>query len=141
MQTSRLNKILKYWLPVFAWMSVIFLFSSHPTTPTSKIYWKDFIVKKTAHLIEYGTLTTLFYRAFVNSNIKKRKAALISIILSVLYGLSDEFHQSFTPGRMPRFYDVIFDTIGSTLAIYFIWKLLPKIPKKFRILVKQLEIT
>jgi len=70
-----------------------------------------------------------------------KKTGYISVFLASFYGITDEFHQSFTPGRDPTFRDIIFDTIGATLAIYFIWKLLPKMPEKVRLWAKKLEIT
>lgn len=125
-KTKELKKILNRWLPPFIWAVVIFLFSSYPTTRASEIHWKDFIVKKTAHIVEYAILTTLSYRALKMSGVEKKKAGYFSIFVSMLYGLTDEFHQSFTPGRDPQPRDVFFDTIGAVFAIYYIWNLLPR---------------
>lgn len=135
-----LSKIFFFWVPVILWAGIIFLFSSYPTAPTSEIYWQDFIVKKLAHVIEYGIFAGLLYRAFKKEGVGRRNAALVSILLALLYGSTDEFHQSFTPGREPRARDVIFDTIGAILSIYTIWNLLPKAPKKLRILATKLEL-
>jgi len=129
---KRVATILKYWGPVFVWAGVIFAFSSYATKQASEIYWQDFIVKKTAHVIEYGVFATLLYRAFINSGIEKVRAGYTAIVLAALYGISDEFHQSFTPGREPTLRDTIFDTIGAILAIYIVWKYLPKAPKKLK---------
>ncbi|MEJ2348073.1 MAG: VanZ family protein [Patescibacteria group bacterium] len=134
------RKVIKYWLPVFAWSLVIFFFSSLPTAPVSKVYWREFVTKKSAHIFEYGVFGTLMYRALKESGVKKREAGVYSIILAILYGISDEFHQSFTPGRDSRIRDVFFDTIGATLAIYLIWKLLPKAPKKLKIWAERLQL-
>ncbi len=126
------KRLFKYWLPVVLWSSVIFMFSSLPTNRTSQIYWQDFIVKKTAHIVEYAIFTLLLYRALMESGIEKKKAGIYSIFLAILYGASDEFHQSFTPGREPTVRDVIFDTIGAVSIIYYIWNLLPKAPERLR---------
>ncbi|MEK7550859.1 MAG: VanZ family protein [Patescibacteria group bacterium] len=109
---------LSLWGPPAIWALVIFLFSSLTVAPTSEIYWKDFIVKKVAHIVEYGIFAILLYRALRGSGIEKLKASLLSIFISVIYGASDEFHQSFTPGREPRVRDVVFDTIGAVVGIY-----------------------
>lgn len=135
-----LNLVLKYWLPVVIWAFIIFIFSSRPTGTASQIVWTDFFIKKTAHVLIYGGLSTWIYRACINSDIAKKQSALIAIFFSFLYGLSDEFHQSFTPGRTPRLYDVGFDTIGASLAIYTIWKQLPKAPQPLKNWAKKLEI-
>lgn len=109
---------LSLWTPPVIWAGLIFLFSSLTVTPTSEFYWKDFIIKKTAHIVEYGVFATLLYRALRGSGVEKLNAALISILIAVVYGATDEFHQSFTPGREPRVRDVVFDTIGAVAGIY-----------------------
>lgn len=135
------KKVVKYWLPVILWAVVIFSFSAKPTTRTSEIYWQDFIVKKSAHVVEYVIFTVLFYRGLKNGGVEKKEAGVYSVILAILYAVSDEIHQSFTPGREPTVRDVFFDTSGSFLAVYIIWKYLPKAPKRLRNLAKRLELT
>jgi VanZ family protein len=133
--------LLGLWFPVFVWALVIFAFSARPTTSVSEIHWKDFIVKKTAHVVEFAILAILIYRALINSGVSKKKAGYYSIFLSVVYGFSDEFHQSFTPGRDPKLRDVIFDTMGAIIAIYSIWNILPKAPKKLKNWAEKLRIS
>ena len=55
---------------------------------------------------------------------EKINAGLLAILVSVIYGASDEFHQGFTPGREPRVRDVVFDTIGAIAGIYICKKYL-----------------
>lgn len=129
---KKIGSIAKNWGPPVVWALVIFIFSSFPTATTSEIYWQDFIVKKMAHMVEYGVFAVLLYRAFKESGVEKKNAGIVAISMAILYGISDEFHQSFTPGRDPRARDVIFDTIGASLAIYLIWNYLPKAPKRLR---------
>jgi len=43
--------------------------------------------------------------------------SFIVVILCVLYGISDEYHQSFVPGRSPDLLDIRNDTIGAVLAM------------------------
>ena len=140
MKNNFFKKVFKFWFPLFLWMLVIFSFSSFPTVKTSQVYWQDFIVKKLAHIIEYGILTTLSYRALINSSVGKKKAVFLSIAFAVLYGASDEFHQSFTPGREPRVRDVLFDTFGSVLFLYYIQNYLDKAPRKIRVWAEKLQI-
>lgn len=132
--------ILQLWTPVFVWAGAIFLFSSLPTKPVSEIHWEDFVIKKTAHIVEYAVLTILVYRALKESGLDKKRSGLFSVFISSLYGLTDELHQSFTPGRDPKLRDIIFDTIGAILAIYFLWKLLPKMPERLKALAKNLQL-
>jgi VanZ family protein len=131
---------LSLWLPVILWALVIFLFSAKHAVSVSQIDITDFVVKKCAHIIEYAVFTTLLYRALYASGVSKKKAGIYSVILAVIYGLSDEFHQSFTPGRDPKLRDVLFDTTGAITAIYSVWNLLPKAPQKIKVLAKNLQI-
>lgn len=129
-----------YWLPFLIWAVVIFSFSSKQVPSASEFFWKDFIVKKTAHIIEYAIMTALLYRGFLSAHIDRKKAGYYSIIFALVYGMTDEFHQLFTPGRTAKLRDVIIDTLGGTLSIYFIWYLLPKCPKRVIIFLRKFEI-
>lgn len=139
-RSNPLIKLLRYWLPVIIWAGIIFLFSANPTTRASQINWQDFVIKKSAHVFIYGVLSTLFYRALRGYDLKDQKAYFYSIFFTVLYGFSDEFHQSFTPGREPTFRDVIFDTTGAVLAVYLISKYLPSTSGTINSLAKRLEL-
>ncbi len=134
------SKVLNLWLPPFLWAALIFLFSSLQTIKTSEIYWQDFILKKTAHILEYGVFATLLYRALKGSGIERKKAAIYSIVLAVIYGISDEFHQIFTPGREPKVRDVVFDTIGASLSSYIILKVLPKSSGNLKKLAERFQL-
>lgn len=125
---QKLKVLLNLWFPVLFWMALIFTFSSMQVGSASEFYWKDFIVKKTAHLIEYGILATLMYRGLIGSKVEKKKAMYFAVLTAFTYGLTDEFHQSFTPGRGPKFTDVIIDTTGATIFIFGIIKNIKKMP-------------
>ena len=106
-------------------MAVIFYFSSRQTTGIGgDSYWLRFAILKTFHLIEYAVLFILINFA-LNSNI-------YSIISAYLYGISDEIHQSFTPGRTPKFTDTLIDLLGISLGfLIFKFILLPLFQKYF----------
>ena len=140
---TKLSVLKKYaflWLPVIAWAVVIFSFSNYPTTRASEIHWQDFIVKKTAHIVEYAILTTLLYRALLGGKISKIKAGYVSIAIAIIYAITDEFHQSFVPGREATLRDVLFDTLGSVAAIYYIQHLLPNANNTIKRLAKAFQI-
>ena len=121
---AKVLRLTSLWLPPLVWAIVIFLFSSLTVTPATEIYWQDFIVKKTAHVVEYGIFAALLYRALRGSGVEKVNAVLFATLGAVVYGATDEFHQSFTPGREPRVRDVFFDTIGGILGVYICKKYL-----------------
>ena len=98
-------------------MGVIFFFSALPQQHASDFFLLDFAVKKIAHLSEYAILYTLFYRA-------SGQKLKLSLILTIIYAVTDEFHQSFVPGRTPKIYDVIgFDLAGASIGAFILWKL------------------
>lgn len=131
----KLKKIFFVWFPPLFWMLLIFLVSARSVPASSEIFWEDFILKKTAHVIEYAILSLLLYRGFKSSGI--RNPYLWSFILAVIYGFTDEYHQSFISGRQSRLRDVVFDTIGALSGLYLIWKFLPKAPPKLKALAQK----
>ncbi len=46
-----------------------------------------------------------------------RRAAPIAFVVAVLYAVSDEFHQSFVPGRYPDIRDILVDAAGVLAAL------------------------
>jgi VanZ family protein len=140
MISKRIKRGLFFWAPVVVWAGVIFAFSSIPATPTSEIHWQDFIVKKSAHFVEYAILATLLFRALTGSGIERKRSGYLSILFSVLYAASDEFHQSFTPGREATVRDVLIDTAGAVSAVYYIQNILPNTKGNLRKLAKLMKI-
>lgn len=70
---------------------------------------------KLAHFAVFGLLSTLVIRAFFDP-VRPWRSVLFAIAFTSLYGLADEFHQSFTPGRDVEFGDWMADTLGACLA-------------------------
>ena len=140
MEFTKVKKTINLWAPVFVWALFIFSFSSLPANPVTEIHWKDFLFKKSLHITFYGILTVLIYRSFRQSKVAKKTAAVYSVLFTILYGVSDEFHQSLTPGRDPQMRDVIFDTLGRVLTVYLLWKVLPKMHPKIRKLAKNFQL-
>lgn len=77
---------------------------------------------KIAHFGVFGLLATLVLRVFFDSRHLVR-TTVVAIALASVYGMSDEFHQSFTPGREVDIADWIADTSGAALAValYAFW--------------------
>lgn len=108
------------WIPVVLWMGVIFFLSSLSVLPGSQIIWWDFIIKKTAHMIVFGILFLLIYRADnLGKNLESPRYWL-AFVITFIYACFDEWHQSFVPGRSARVYDVGFDMLGATISYFVI---------------------
>lgn len=102
------------WGPVVLQMAVIFLASSIHNLSRIPGGFSD----KSGHSIGYGLLGLLLVRAIAGGRLRNATlaGACVAIVVATLYGVSDEFHQSFVPGRDSDRYDVLADFTGATLA-------------------------
>lgn len=80
---------------------------------------------KIVHAVIYFLLAILFYFSFYKSGVK-RYIFLLSFALSTIYGITDEFHQFYVPGREPSFGDIIANITGAFLGCYISNKLITK---------------
>ncbi len=93
-------------------MAVIFFASSQ-----SKIAAPDVSgIDKVGHFVVYGWLGVLFARIDWVRRMKPL-GVWTAVAIASLYGFSDEFHQSFTPGRGVEFADWLADTLGALVAV------------------------
>lgn len=102
------------WGPVVAYMAVIFVASADSSPPSPPQ-----VSDKLLHLLAYAGLALCVYRALAGS-LRGRFAirpAVLAFIVTVAYGVSDEIHQSFVPGRTPELYDVGADAVGALAAL------------------------
>ena len=124
-----------YWTLLISWMIFIAIMSHKPANisdsysmaiifgidklglPLNLVFGdlSNFIIRKSAHFIEYMILSILVTNV-VNLYLNKKRSILITVIFVFLYACSDEFHQSFIPGRGPAFKDVMIDTSGGILG-------------------------
>ena len=136
---SKHRVITLYYLPPLLWAGIIFYFSSLPDLKSTLPGFFDLVLRKIAHMVEFGILAILLLRMFLlkkgkemslGRNVAKQTLFLKEIfltifILSILYACSDEFHQSFMVGRQGSLWDVLIDAIGIILGMYLFarWKL------------------
>jgi VanZ family protein len=81
-----------------------------------------------AHLLAFGLLGLLAGWAFEGS----RRATLLAILLTSVFGAADELHQSVGPGRRAGIDDWLFDTFSAAVALY-VWPRLQKRRPELRI--------
>lgn len=122
------------WVAVAAWACFIFFMSSNTSTGLneglgifSSIYraMQDVqasilgpdadVLSSIAHFCEYTVFGALLANA-LRCHMPLRRACLVAIACASLYGVSDEFHQLFVPGRMCDPVDWMVDTAGATLG-------------------------
>ncbi len=78
------------------------------------------IIRKLAHFTMY-TLVGMFIMSFISTyKIHLKYKFLISILVGLIYSITDEIHQSFVPGRSPSPIDIMIDTSGVIFGIMII---------------------
>jgi VanZ family protein len=93
-----------------------------PNLSESRLATVHFITRKAGHFSEYAVLAFLARRAFITSSraFLQRYWFQIGLLLVVIYGLLDEFHQSFVPSRTASIYDSAIDVAGGfTVLLIF----------------------
>jgi len=85
-----------------------------------KVYIIQPIIRKIAHFSIYTVLGMLIMGCALTYKGNKLMKFNISIIISFLYACTDEWHQSFIPGRSAQFTDICIDTLGAFLGIFII---------------------
>ena len=79
------------------------------------------VIRKCAHVTEYTLLSMLLYHSLNGNSEWRRRTALWTILITAGYSLSDEFHQTFVPGRGPSLLDSGIDTVGACLGILVVY--------------------
>ena len=94
-----------------------------PSATPGFLAWFHFVVRKAGHFTEYAILATLAARAFRHSSHEFLKTHWFkfSLLLAVVYALTDEFHQSFEPSRTASIFDSMIDSAGALFALVVIW--------------------
>ena len=105
-------------LPAILWALLIFIGSSIPAKdfPNLSIFSYD----KVFHFVLFGLLCFFIYRAFANQARFPSLAAqplLASLLLCLAYGIIDELHQTFVPGRAPDPMDWLADSLGALTVV------------------------
>ena len=128
------------------WMGLIFFLSSDPRSShrTAEVFGDlNLLARKAAHMTEYAILYCLLYFALsgaaaraaatsvvASDNIGSAsgsatrrnqrpwmRTALPPLVIAALYACSDEWHQSFVPGRTSTVFDVLIDSLGACVAL------------------------
>ncbi|GDX63433.1 hypothetical protein LBMAG35_02710 [Chlorobiota bacterium] len=103
-------------LPLLVASAGIFYFSSLPQPPfvLTSFQWQDKVLHLAAYFA-YGI--TIALAIHVHQSISSNKKMTLIGLIGFLYALSDEYHQSFVPGRTSELGDIIADWIGVISAI------------------------
>jgi VanZ family protein len=129
---------ISYWLPPALWCAGVLVLSGDwgsaqntlglvqwllswiPALSPAQIEVIHGYCRKSAHVLGYGVLCFLWFRAFQgNLGYRAKRAALWSLGLSLVVALVDEGHQSFLQSRTASLRDVGLDFLGLFLAAWF----------------------
>jgi VanZ family protein len=109
-------------LVLLAWMALITYWSNQGTLPIDRPNIETLFHNSQhhfAHLLAFGLMGLLGRWAFDGWP----RAALLAVLATSAFGITDEFHQSFVPGRRAAVDDWALDTLSATIAIYLFARL------------------
>ena len=144
---AKLKILLKYWLPVLAWMALIFCASADtqsyrhsfalfepllhwlfPQMSQAHVELIHHLFRKVGHLTEYALLALLLWRAIrqpqkTDHGSRPWRGDEAGLVLAIVFSFaaSDEFHQIFVPRRTALVSDVFIDTGGGALSLLLLW--------------------
>jgi VanZ family protein len=103
--------------PVILWAALIYYLSSLPQLSHIPM---PYHLDKLAHAIVYGVLAVTAFRALYHQRrfeALKRNAGMLALLFVLLYGVADELHQQFVPGRVSSMLDLAADVAGAAIAL------------------------
>ena len=120
------GNLLVSWGAAIIWMAVIYYFSSLSTWTTTDGPPAFKALRKSAHVVEYSVLailighalwTTWLARGSRPSRTLMARVWQVGLLLTILYAVSDEIHQSFVPRREFHLTDILIDGLSATAAL------------------------
>ena len=115
----------KYLFLTIIYAIIIFIVSAIPGHSLSR--YKILSFDKFLHFSVYFGFGILLFKANIEQlNVSERNILILTIIIGLFYGISDEVHQLFVINRTASVYDVIADFLGIVFGTVFIFKLSKK---------------
>ena len=108
---------------VTGWLLTQLLLSLHIHVNPQTFATLHFFIRKLAHVSEYAIFGLLLYHSF-NPRHPERwdtRSALRALVVAGLFSLTDEYHQSFVPGRTASLVDCGIDTAGALLGLVLLY--------------------
>lgn len=141
MRTLKFRVFAKYWLPVLAWMGLIY-FASHdsrslyrsarviqplmqPGARHSTLQSIVIFARKCAHSAVFAVLAVLLWCALRAISKQPKgwswRLAGYAMLGVIAYGITDEIHQMYVPTRRAGFMDVVYDALGGAIGLLALW--------------------
>ena len=119
------------------WMGMIFVLSSSLFAPKmsydSTFDWFgafNYAIRKCAHVVEYAVLCWLWFRSIDAAD--RTRTLILSTVLTLIYAMTDEWHQTFIPERSGLWSDIGYDAVGAVGMAFLIhrsWSWSPSVAK------------
>lgn len=113
------RKVLLVYTPLTIYWLALIIGTSLPTVSVPSVALGD----KLVHFIAYLILSVLLNLALIyqtKSIFLKANHTISALVISSAYGILDEFHQGFIPGRSQDIFDWVADTIGAIAGVVII---------------------
>ncbi|MCX6740455.1 MAG: VanZ family protein [Candidatus Parcubacteria bacterium] len=109
------------YVSLILWMLAIYYLSNQSLGFLGGFDLYTFIIRKIAHMFEYAVLTFLIFRILHQTEERHIYWDIFwSFVFTLLYAISDEYHQTFIYGRVGTYRDVLIDSLGIIVAVWFI---------------------
>jgi len=126
-----MKQFFTFYFPPILWSSFIFIASSNsdplgplpesaiPAMKATRILGVrlDNLIWALSHIFIYAVLSFLVARALNQHRYFNAQFFQLVFALSLLYGISDEIHQHFVPGRGFQLYDILMDGLGALVGL------------------------
>ena len=114
---------MKNYLPPLILMGLIFISSSIPMDKNADV--PEFIIsldptlQNLLHIPVFGLLAFLWLKSFTKHSILTSTKVIITLIVTILFGCLEEFHQTFVSGRYGSLVDILLNLVGIFMGILF----------------------
>lgn len=106
-------------LAALLWMASIFVLSARSTIPVAPGMTTE-LTSIVGHFGAYAVLSVLLWWTLEAGNLTARRRFALALAGAVAYGLTDEWHQSFVPGRDASLLDIAVDGIGALCGLVIV---------------------
>ena len=112
----KLWEVAKYWMPPIVYAILIYYLSSRSSVDIGPEIPH---IDKFYHALIYFIFALLLWRAFYHASptFTSKRAIWFALIVTILFGMSDEWHQFYVSFRHADVFDLLFDTAGASLAL------------------------
>ena len=108
---------------VTAWLLQQIISSLHIHLAHHTFEIVHFLTRELAHCTEYGIFGVLLYHSFTFRRLESwnTRSAISAVVIAGLFSLTDEYHQSFVPGRTASIKDCGLDTFGALVGMLLLY--------------------